>query len=84
MIVQSTNNIRDSSNLSYATQTYKTNNMAKDLFIDVETFSSVDIKTSGAYKYIESDDFEVLIVGYSIDDGPVKVVDLAMGEELPE
>ena len=58
--------------------------MAKDLFIDVETFSSVDIKTSGAYKYIESDDFEVLIVGYSIDDGPVKVVDLAMGEELPE
>ena len=58
--------------------------MAKDLFIDVETFSSVDIKASGAYKYIESSDFEILIVGYAIDDGPVIVVDLAMGEKLPE
>ena len=40
--------------------------MAKNLFIDVETFSSVDIKSSGAYKYIESPDFEILIIGYEI------------------
>ena len=58
--------------------------MAKYLFIDVETFSSVDIKESGAYKYIESPDFEILIIGYALDDGPVNIVDLAQGEEMPE
>ena len=58
--------------------------MTKNLFIDVETYSSVDIKESGAYKYIESTDFEILIIGYALDDGPVKIVDLAQGEEMPE
>ena len=58
--------------------------MAKNLFIDVETYSSVDIKESGAYKYIESPDFEILIIGYAIDDGPVKQIDLACGEEMSE
>jgi DNA polymerase len=58
--------------------------MAKYLFIDVETYSSVDIKESGAYKYIESPDFEILIIGYALDDGPVNIVDLAQGEEMPE
>lgn len=58
--------------------------MAKNLFIDIETFSSVDIQSSGAYKYIESPDFEILIIGYALDDGPVIIVDLAQGEEMPE
>lgn len=58
--------------------------MAKNLFIDVETFSSVDIQSSGAYKYIESPDFEILIIGYALDDSPVIIVDLAQGEEMPE
>lgn len=58
--------------------------MAKNLFIDVETYSSVDIKESGAYKYIESPDFEILILGYALDNGPVIIVDLAQGEEFPE
>lgn len=58
--------------------------MTKNLFIDVETYSSVDIKESGAYKYIESQDFEILIIGYALDDNPVKIVDLAQGEEMPE
>lgn len=58
--------------------------MAKHLFIDNETYSSVDIKESGAYKYIESPDFEILMIGYAIDDGPVKQIDLACGEEMPE
>lgn len=56
----------------------------KDLFIDIETFSSVDIKSCGLYKYIASPDFEILIVGYAFDNGPVVIVDLAQGEELPE
>lgn len=58
--------------------------MHKDLFIDIETYSSVDIKSCGSYKYIESPDFEILIVGYAFDDEPVTVIDLAQGEELPE
>lgn len=58
--------------------------MAKDLFIDIETYSSVDIKDCGAYKYIASPDFEILIVGYAFDDGPVQIIDLLQGEELPQ
>lgn len=53
------------------------------LFIDVETYSSVNIADSGAYKYIASPDFEILIIGYAINDGPAKIVDLASGEEIP-
>lgn len=58
--------------------------MAKYLFIDIETYSSVNIKESGAYKYIESPDFEILILGYAIDDGSVRVIDMAQGEEIPD
>lgn len=58
--------------------------MRKDLYIDIETYSSVDIKTCGAYKYIESPDFEILIIGYAFDDEDVVIVDLAQGEEMPE
>jgi DNA polymerase len=54
------------------------------LFIDVETYSSVDIMSSGAYKYIESPDFEILIIGYAINDGPVQIVDLLQGDVIPE
>lgn len=58
--------------------------MRKDLFIDIETYSSVDIKACGAYKYIESPDFEILIVGYAFDNEDVVIVDLAQGDELPD
>lgn len=58
--------------------------MAKHLFIDVETYSSIDISKSGAYKYISSPDFEILIIGYALDNGPVNIVDLAQGQEIPE
>lgn len=57
--------------------------MAKHLFIDIETYSSVDIKESGAYKYIESPDFEILMISYAFDKGPVKIVDLAQGDSIP-
>lgn len=56
----------------------------KDLFIDIETYSSVDIKTCGSYKYIESPDFEILLIGYAFDDGPVNIIDLAQGDSIPE
>ena len=53
------------------------------IHIDTETFSSVDLTKCGVYKYAESEDFEVLLFGYSVDGGEVKAVDLASGEEIP-
>lgn len=47
----------------------------KTLSIDVETFSSVDLGACGLHKYMESDDFEILLIGYSFDGGPVQVHD---------
>ena len=56
----------------------------ENLSIDLETFSSVDLKKCGVYKYAESDDFEILLFGYSVDGSEVKVIDLAQGETIPE
>lgn len=56
----------------------------KTLEIDIETFSSVNLAKSGVYRYVEAEDFEILLFAYSIDGGEVQVVDLACGEKLPE
>ena len=55
----------------------------KELSIDLETYSDVDIKKSGVYKYAESDNFEILLFAVSIYSGPVAVYDLASGDTLP-
>lgn len=52
------------------------------LFIDIETYSSVDLKKSGVYPYTESPDFEILLFGYAFNDEPIEVVDFAQGEKL--
>lgn len=54
------------------------------LSIDLETYSSVPIKKTGAQRYIASPDFEILLFAYSLDDQPVQVIDTAMGEHIPE
>jgi DNA polymerase len=56
----------------------------KTISIDIETFSDVDLGKCGVYKYSESPAFEILLFGYSVDGGPVQVVDLACGEQIPE
>lgn len=48
----------------------------RELFLDIETYSSVNIKKAGLYPYVESDDFEVLLVAYAWGDAPVQVIDL--------
>lgn len=53
------------------------------LNIDLETYSSVDIKKAGAQAYIRSPDFEILLFGYSIDGAEPVVVDLVCGEKIP-
>ena len=55
----------------------------KTISLDIETYSSVDLKKCGVFKYAESPDFEILLFGYSIDGDGVVVVDLAAGERIP-
>ena len=52
--------------------------------IDLETYSDVNITKCGAYKYAESEEFEILLFGVSVDGGPVMVYDLACGDTIPE
>lgn len=57
------------------------------LYLDTETFSSIDIKKAGAFKYMEAPDFEILLLPYAWNDDPVRVLDLtdpADQEELPD
>ena len=56
----------------------------KNLSLDLETKSSVDIGKAGAYKYAESPDFEILLFGVSVNHGPITVYDLACGDTVPE
>ena len=57
--------------------------MIKELSIDLETYSDVDISKCGAYKYAESDNFEILLFGVSVDNGPAVVYDLTAGDKIP-
>ncbi|HEM3611849.1 TPA: DNA polymerase [Streptococcus suis] len=54
----------------------------RHLNIDIETYSSNDIK-DGVYKYVDAPDFEVLLFAYSLDGGPVECIDLTR-QNLPE
>ena len=56
----------------------------KNLSLDLETKSSVDISKAGAYKYAESPDFDILLFGVSVNHGPITVYDLACGDTVPE
>lgn len=58
-------------------------NKYERIVIDIETYSGADLKKSGMYRYSEDKDFKILLFGYSIDDEPVKVIDLARGEVIP-
>lgn len=55
----------------------------ESLSIDLETYSDIDLKKCGVYKYAESPNFEILLFAYSVDNGPVQVIDLAQGEDIP-
>ena len=56
----------------------------QELGIDIETYSSNDLPSCGVYKYVEAEDFTILLFAYSVDGGPVTCCDFAQGEELPE
>ena len=56
----------------------------RTLSIDIETYSPVDLTKAGVYVYAQHPEFEILLFGYSFDNNPVKVIDLASGEKMPE
>ncbi|CAM5662893.1 DNA-directed DNA polymerase family A palm domain-containing protein OS=Lysinibacillus sphaericus OX=1421 GN=LS41612_04525 PE=4 SV=1 [Lysinibacillus sphaericus] len=58
--------------------------MIQSLNIDIETFSSVDIKKAGLYKYVQSPDFQILLFAYSVNGQPTQIIDLAQGEMIPQ
>ena len=55
----------------------------REIGIDIETYSSNNLKSCGVYKYVEADDFTILLFSYSVDGGAVQCVDFAQGETLP-
>jgi len=55
----------------------------KTLSIDIETYSDQNLAKTGVYRYVESPVFQILLFSYSVDGGPVQLIDLACGEEIP-
>lgn len=51
---------------------------------DIETYSPANLSKTGVYPYAAHPDFQILLFGYAIDDGPARVVDMASGEKLPD
>lgn len=56
----------------------------RNISIDIETYSDVELKKCGVYKYVQSPNFEILLFGYSVDEEAVQVIDLAQGETIPD
>ena len=56
----------------------------RTLSVDLETYSSVSLSDCGVYKYAESEDFDILLLGYAYDDDPVTVIDLTKLEPIPD
>lgn len=53
------------------------------LSIDLETYSDVNLKKAGLYRYVRSPAFEILLFAYSFDGAPTQVIDMAQGEKIP-
>lgn len=58
--------------------------MSRVLHIDLETYSDIDIGKCGAYRYVDSPNFEILLLAYAYDDEPVTVIDLVQDEAIPK
>lgn len=54
------------------------------LQIDLETYSSIDLKACGVHRYVEADDFEILLFAFAFDDDPVQVIDLTDFQDIPK
>lgn len=53
------------------------------MYIDIETYSSADLKNVGLYKYVEAPDFDILLLAYADEESPAYQIDLTQGEDIP-
>ena len=58
--------------------------MAQLMAIDIETYSDISLPDCGVHRYVASEQFGILLFAYSIDEGEIRVIDLASGERMPE
>jgi len=58
--------------------------MKRTLSLDLETYSDIDLAKCGVYAYVDSPSFEILLIAYCFDDDEVKIVDLALGDVMPQ
>jgi DNA polymerase len=56
----------------------------KIMSIDIETYSDIDINKAGVYRYVDTDAFKILLFAYSVDGGPVQLIDLTRGDSIPK
>lgn len=56
----------------------------KFMSIDIETYSDLDINKAGVYRYVDTDEFKILLFAYSVDGGPVQLIDLTRGDSIPK
>ena len=56
----------------------------KFMSIDVESYSDIDINKAGVYRYVDTDAFKILLFAYSVDGGPVQLIDLTRGDSIPK
>lgn len=54
------------------------------LAIDIETYSDVSLPDCGVHRYAASEQFEILLFAYSLNDEPTRIIDLASGEKIPD
>lgn len=52
--------------------------------VDIETYSDIDINKAGVYRYVDTDAFKILLFAYSVDGGPVQLIDLTRGDSIPK
>jgi DNA polymerase len=55
----------------------------KTLLLDIETYSEADLAKCGVDRYCEGEGFALLLFAYSVDYGPVEIIDVASGEKIP-
>lgn len=56
----------------------------KSISIDIESYSDIDINKAGVYRYVDTDAFKILLFAYSVDGGPVQLIDLTRGDSIPK
>lgn len=54
------------------------------LAIDIETYSDVSLPDCGVHRYAASEQFEILLFAYSLNDEPTRIIDLVSGQTMPD